>query len=175
MTRIFAAIALSLSTALPVAALDNFTFASIDGGDIRTTDWAGHPVLVVNTASRCGFTPQYDALQTLYDTYRDQGLIVLAVPSQDFNQELGSAEEVKAFCEVNFGLDLPMTDITHVRGDKAHPFYQWVKQQTGFAPAWNFNKVLIAPDGQIAATFGSAARPMSGAIVTPIRGMLAGQ
>ncbi len=174
MTRTLMAIALSLATALPAAALETFTFDNIDGGTIDTADWAGHPVLVVNTASRCGFTPQYEGLQALYDDYRDEGLIVLAVPSDDFRQELASAEEVKEFCEVNFGLTLPMTDITPVRGPGAHPFYRWVEKTAGFTPSWNFNKVLIAPDGSIVATFGATARPNSSVIVTPIKDMLAG-
>ncbi len=116
---------------------------------------------MANTASQCAFTPQYDELQALYDAYRDRGLVVLAVPSDDFNQELATEEKVKEFCELNYDLDLPMTEITHVRGGQAHPFYQWVKAQTGFAPAWNFNKVLIGPDGQVVATYGSVMRPMS--------------
>lgn len=150
-----------------------FTFPAIEGGTLALDDWRGRPVLVVNTASRCGFTPQYDELQALYDRYRDQGLIVLAVPSDDFNQELASADDVKEFCDVNFNLTLPMTDITHVRGAKAHPFYAWVKASSGFAPGWNFNKVLIAPDGSVAATFGSTVRPLSGRITDPIEAMLA--
>ncbi len=147
--------------ALPALAAERFVFTSIDGGDIDLADYAGRPVLVVNTASRCAFTPQYDALQLLYDQYRDQGLVVLAVPSNDFRQELKTAEQVKDFCELNFDLDMPMTDITHVRGDKAHPFFKWVKSETGFEPAWNFNKILIGPDGAVVGTFGSMTRPLA--------------
>lgn len=135
-------------------------FASIDGGTLSMADYAGRPVLVVNTASMCGYTPQYEGLQALYDTYRDKGLVVLAVPSDDFNQELASAGEVKEFCAVNFGLTLPMTDITPVRGQAAHPFYLWVKAETGFEPRWNFNKVLIAGDGTVLGTWGSGTEPM---------------
>ena len=129
-------------------------------------------MLVTNTASRCAFTPQYDALQALYDRYRSDGLIVLAIPSQDFRQELETAEEVKEFCEVNFGLDIPMTDITSVRGQAAHPFYQALKQQTGFEPSWNFNKVLIGPDGEFVGAWGSVVSPMSPAIVGKIEALL---
>ncbi|MEM9247577.1 MAG: glutathione peroxidase, partial [Pseudomonadota bacterium] len=103
-----------------------FTFPSIDGGTLALGDWLGRPVLVVNTASRCGFTRQYEALQALYDRYRADGLIVLAIPSNDFRQELATEAEVREFCEVTFGLDLPMTEITAVRGRDAHPFYQWL-------------------------------------------------
>ncbi|MCR9108656.1 glutathione peroxidase [Marivita sp. XM-24bin2] len=152
--------------------MTSFVFPSIDGGEIDLTQWRGQPVLVVNTASRCGYTPQYEGLQTLYDTYRDQGLVVLAVPSNDFRQELASDEAVKDFCEVNFGLDFPMTTITSVRGGTAHPFYKWLETEAGFTPRWNFNKVLIAPDGSVAATFGSNARPMSHPVINAITAAL---
>ncbi len=154
------------------AAPADFSFASMDGGEIDLADWRGQPVLVVNTASRCGYTPQYDALQALYDTYRDQGLVVLAIPSNDFRQELASNADVQDFCEVNFGLTFPMTTITSIRGDAAHSFYKWLEAEAGFTPGWNFNKVLIAPDGSVAATFGSNARPMSRPVTSAITGLL---
>ena len=166
--RIVLALILTCCASLAHAAMSSFTFGSIDGGDIDLAQWRGQPVLVVNTASRCGYTRQYEGLQALYDTYRDQGLVVLAIPSNDFRQELSSDEAVKDFCEVNFGLDFPMTTITSVRGDTAHPFYKWLASEAGFAPRWNFNKVLIAPDGSVAATFGSNARPQSRSITSAI-------
>jgi len=149
------------------------SFESIDGGSLPLAAWHGRPVLVVNTASRCGFTPQYDGLQALYDRYRDQGLIVLAVPSNDFRQELATEAQVKEFCEVNFGLDLPMTEITRVRGRRAHPFYRWMAETHGWSPVWNFNKVLLAPDGTVAGTWGSAVRPTAPQITRPIEQALA--
>ncbi|WP_425046061.1 glutathione peroxidase [Primorskyibacter sp. S87] len=136
-------------------------FESIDGGTLSLSAWNGQPVLVVNTASRCSFTKQYDGLQTLYDSYRDRGLVVLAVPSDDFRQELSSNEQVKEFCEMQFGLDLPMTVITSVRGEQAHPFFRSLKAEEGFEPSWNFNKVLIGPDGALVATYGSGTKPNS--------------
>jgi glutathione peroxidase len=148
------------------------TFASIDGGTLSIEDWRGQPVLVVNTASQCGFTGQFAGLQALYDQYRDRGLVVLAVPSDDFNQELATAAEVKEFCELNYGLDLPMTDISHVKGPNSHPFYQSVRAETGFEPGWNFNKVLIAPDGHVVATWGSAVKPMSRTVKQQIEALL---
>lgn len=154
------------------AAMSGFTFASMDGGEIDLAEWRGQPVLVVNTASRCGYTRQYDGLQTLYDTYRDQGLVVLAIPSNDFRQELASNEDVQEFCEVNFGLDFPMTTITPILGDGAHPFYAWLEAEVGFTPKWNFNKVLIAPDGSVAATFGSNVRPLSRTMTDAITALL---
>ena len=136
------------------------TFSSIDGGTIEIEAWRGQPVLVVNTASRCGFTEQYDGLQDLYDMYRDQGLVVLAVPSNDFRQELATEEEVKDFCEVNFNLTLPMTGITNVRGRDAHPLYKSLRE-AGFEPRWNFNKALIGPDGAFVQSWGATTHPLS--------------
>lgn len=149
-------------------------FVSIDGGTLSMADYAGRPVLVANTASMCGFTPQYEGLQDLYDTYRGRGLVVLAVPSDDFRQELSSADEVKEFCAVNFGLDLPMTDITPVKGPAAHPFFAWVKAETGFVPKWNFNKVLIDGEGRVAGTWPSGVEPMSPAIRGAVEAALGG-
>ncbi|WP_299729143.1 glutathione peroxidase [uncultured Tateyamaria sp.] len=146
------------------ADLPDVSFPSIDGGHLNVSDWNGRPVLVVNTASQCAYTGQYEELQALFDTYRADGLIVLAVPSDDFRQELGSAAEVKEFCEMTFGLDLPMTDITRIKGVGAHPLYRAVKAETGFVPRWNFNKILFASDGDVIATWGSRTSPMSAEI-----------
>jgi glutathione peroxidase len=167
-----AGLSICLVAGAALAAPGEFVFESIDGGQIDLAAWSGRPVLVVNTASQCAFTPQYDALQALYDRYRDEGLVVLAVPSDDFAQELDSAAEVKEFCEVNFDLDMPMTDITHVRGPDAHPFFRWLAEEEGFAPAWNFNKVLIGPEGEVVATWGSATGPNSSRITREIEALL---
>jgi glutathione peroxidase len=166
-----AAFALAVAAA-PVMAAPTFTFPSIDGGTIALSDWAGRPVLVVNTASLCAFTPQYEGLQALYDRYRDRGLVVFAVPSDAFRQELGSGEEVKAFCELTYGIDMPMADITDVRGKDAHPFYRWLAEDHGFEPAWNFAKVLIGPTGEFVAGWGPAVLPEAGAIAAEIEALL---
>jgi len=169
--------ALLLSAALVApasAGARDHSFASIDGGTLDMSDWAGQPVLVVNTASQCGFTDQYAGLQSLYETYRDAGLVVFAVPSDDFNQELGSAEEVRDFCEINYGIDMPMADITRVKGHDAHPFYKEVRAETGFTPRWNFNKVLVGPDGTIVETWGSRTEPMSKDIRSAVEALLEG-
>lgn len=165
------AIGLLTPAALKAAPLTG-TFASIDGGTLSVEDWRGHPVLVVNTASLCAFTPQYEGLQALYDEYRDRGLIVLAVPSADFRQELESEAEVKDFCEVNYDLDLPMTEITSVRGATAHPFFAAVRDEAGFEPNWNFNKILIGPDGEVAGTWRSLAKPTAPTIRRAIEAAL---
>lgn len=151
---------------------ENFQFDSIDGGTMSMSDWRGQPVLVVNTASQCGFTYQYEALQQLHETYRDKGLVVLAVPSDDFNQELSDAAAVKNFCTVNFGLDVPMTTITKVRGDEAHPFFLWLKQTEGYRPRWNFYKVLLDGEGAVVDTFASTTGPMSRKITKQIETLL---
>lgn len=174
MIRALALAVLAALAPLPVGAASGtgFTFASIDGGTINLDDLRGHPVLVVNTASLCGFTPQYDDLQALHDAFGAKGLTVLAVPSDDFNQELSDAGAVKEFCAVNFNLTLPMTDITHVKGPKAHPFYQWLASEQGFTPGWNFNKVLIGAEGEVLGTWGSSVNPMSRPIVSLIEPLL---
>lgn len=156
--------------AWPAAA---FEFASIDGGTLRTDAWRGQPVLVVNTASRCGFTGQYDGLQALHDRYGPAGLVVLAVPSNDFRQELDTAAAVRDFCDTTFGLTLPMTDITPVRGRDAHPFYRWLADAHGFVPRWNFNKVLLDGDGQVVATWGAATPPEAPDVTSRIEALLA--
>jgi glutathione peroxidase len=153
-------------------AQSGFRFASIDGGQIDMAAYDGHPVLVVNTASLCGFSDQYDDLQALQDRYGPEGLVVIAVPSDDFRQELGSDAEVKKFCAVNFDLTLAMTAITPVTGDDAHPFYKWLRDEHGFTPVWNFNKVLIGRDGEVVDTWGSMTRPTSKAIRGKIEAQL---
>ncbi|MFN3278776.1 MAG: glutathione peroxidase [Paracoccus hibiscisoli] len=158
---------LSLATALPALgltraraqAVPSFTFPSVDGGDYDTAGWRGRPVLVVNTASMCGFAGQLADMQALHDAYATRGLVVLAVPSNDFNQELASGAEAKAYCELQYGMTLPMTDILPVAKGEVHPFYAWVRQETGFVPQWNFNKVLLDPQGRIAGTWGSFVKP----------------
>ncbi|MEM7489379.1 MAG: glutathione peroxidase [Pseudomonadota bacterium] len=144
-----------LATALPASA---FQFEALEGGVIDLDALEGRAVLVVNTASLCGFTDQYADLQTLHETYGDRGLTVIGVPSDDFRQELGSDADVAAFCEVNYGLTIPLTTITPVRGPDAHPFYRWLADQ-GATPRWNFNKALLSPEGELVAFEGANVRP----------------
>ena len=131
----------------------SFVFSNIDGGNIDTKKWEGQPFLIVNTASKCGFTRQYKGLQKLFDTYRNDGFIVLAVPSNDFKQELKSNEAVKEFCELDLGLNIPMTEITSVKGNGAHPKFN--EKEKSFVEKWNFNKILISATGEIIETYGS--------------------
>ncbi|NAZ36675.1 glutathione peroxidase [Rubellimicrobium sp. CFH 75288] len=167
----------SLGPAAPARAersiLAEFRFGSIDGGEMGFADWAGRPVLLANTASLCGYTWQYAQLQALFDAYGPRGLVVVAIPSNSFNQELGSDREVRDFCQLNYGLDLPITTVTPVRGPDAHPFYAWLREETGFVPRWNFNKVLIGRDGSVLGTWGSAERPTGRAITAAVEAALA--
>ncbi len=158
-----------LTMALPARA---FTFTALDGSRIDLSEWRGQPVLVVNTASLCGFTRQYGDMQALYETYGPRGLVVLAVPSDDFRQELSSNEEVADFCRVQTGLTFPITQITPVRGADAHPFYRWLAEQHGHVPSWNFNKALLDPEGDLIGFWGSGTRPTARAITRPIRSHL---
>ncbi len=152
----------------------DFAFNSITGEEMPLSAYEGQPLLIVNTASRCGFTPQYDGLQALWETYRDQELILIGVPSNDFNQELATEDDVREFCEVNFSIDFPMTEITHVRGDDAHPFYQWTREVLGEAgePNWNFNKILIGRDGRPVAAWRSRTAPDDDNLIAAIESEL---
>ncbi len=134
---------------IAMTAADNahrFEFVSIDGEKLPLDAWQGRPVLVVNTASFCGYTPQYRGLEDLWRRYRDRGLVVLGVPSNDFGQqEPGSAAEIKEFCETNYAVDFPLAQKCRVTGAQAHPFYRWIADSLGEAgtPRWNFHKYLL--------------------------------
>ena len=141
--------------------LKKFEFESIDGGFINLGDFGNQPILITNTASNCGFTRQYDELQKLHEEFSSDGLVVLAIPSEDFFQEFSDNEKVKDFCEVNFSLTIPMTTITKVKGNNAHPFYRWLAVEHNFRPAWNFNKVLINGAGDFVDSFGAFTSPNS--------------
>lgn len=142
----------------------DFTFTSLKGEPLSLSDFAGRPLLIVNTASKCGFTPQYKELEALWKKHQDEGLVVLGVPSNDFaNQEPGNAAEIGNFCEINFGVDFPLTEKVHVKGDDAHPFFKWIGKQGGFfsRPRWNFYKYVIGRDGKLVDWFASTTTPDS--------------
>ena len=137
----------------------SFSFETIEGQPLPLSQFEGRVLLVVNTASRCGFTPQYDGLQALWEEYRHKGLVVIGVPTGDFGgQELATNRAIKEFCSVNFAIDFPMTEKTAIKGGDAHPFYQWAGDKVGMMgrPRWNFHKYLIGRDGNIADWFSSA-------------------
>ncbi len=153
----------------------SFAFESIEGQPLPLSSFEGKTVLVVNTASQCGHTPQYKGLQSLYRTYRDRGLVVLGVPSNDFGaQEPGNAGEIKQFCESHFGIDFPLTGKVRVTGDEAHPFFVWAAQEMGplAQPRWNFHKYLIAPDGRLVDWFSSATEPEASSVCHSIEANL---
>ncbi|WP_029029771.1 glutathione peroxidase [Salinarimonas rosea] len=137
-----------------------FSFDAIDGGRIDLADFRGRPILVVNTASRCGFVNQLAGLQTLHERYGPRGLVVLGVPSNDFRQELADEAAIAAFCEGTYGVTFPLAARTRVVGEAAHPFYAWAaRERPGEAPRWNFHKYLVGRDGTIAATFFTPTEP----------------
>ena len=140
----------------------DFQFTSIDGKPLKLSDFAGKAVLVVNTASECGFTPQYKGLEALWRKYRDKGLVVLGVPSNDFGaQEPGNDAQIKNFCETRYNVTFPMTSKNKVVGGNAHPFYKWIVAEAGegAAPRWNFHKYLIDTKVALAAIFPSKVAP----------------
>ncbi|HTH98780.1 MAG TPA: glutathione peroxidase [Stellaceae bacterium] len=142
--------------------LQDFSLHTLDGKPLDLNAFAGKPVVIVNTASACGFTPQYAGLQALWQANRDAGLIVLGVPSNDFGgQEPGSATEIRLFCDRNFGVDFPLTEKLVVKGPQAHPLFRWLSGQAGFwgRPRWNFYKYLIGRDGRLEDWFSSKTAP----------------
>jgi glutathione peroxidase len=152
----------------------DFEIESISGEIIDFNKYKNKVVLVVNTASYCGFTKQYEELQELWDIYKSKGLIVLGVPSNSFNQEKKNNSEVKEFCEVNFNINFPLSNITEVKGKNAHELFKWAKNNHGKSaiPKWNFHKILINKEGKIEDTFSSFTKPMSKKIINKIEGIL---
>ena len=141
----------------------DFSIESISGENISLSEYKNKVVLLVNTASQCGFTPQYAGLQKIYDKYKDDGFVVLGVPSNDFNQELSSDDDVKKFCEIRYGVNFPLTSIQKIKGESAHPLYKWISGNTSVIgqPRWNFHKYLIGKEGQIINWFSSMTSPTS--------------
>ena len=140
-----------------------FNFKSINGEMIKLSDYKDKVVVLVNVASRCGFTRQYDDLQSLWTNYRDKDLIVIGIPTNDFKQEPASNADIKDFCEQNFNINFPMTEKINVLGKNAHPFYKWAKENhgKGAVPKWNFHKIIIGKNGKVADTFASITNPSS--------------
>ena len=152
----------------------DFNIESITGETIDLKDYKNKVILIVNTASYCGFTKQYDELQELWDLYKEKGLIVLGVPSNSFNQEKKNNADVKEFCEVNFNINFPLTTITKVKGNDAHEIFKWAKKNHGKSavPKWNFHKILINKEGMVENTFASMTKPMSKKIIKAIENIL---
>ena len=152
----------------------DFKINSISGEQIDLGNYKNKVILVVNTASYCGFTKQYDDLQLLWEKYKSDGLIVLGVPSNSFNQEKNVDADVKEFCEVNFNINFPMTTITEVKGENSHELFKWAEKNYGKSaiPKWNFHKILINKEGKIEETYNSFTKPMSKKIISKIESLL---
>jgi glutathione peroxidase len=147
-----------------------FSFNGLDGGSIRLADHSGKPILVVNTASQCGYTPQYAGLQQLWTRYRERGLMVIGVPSNDFGgQEPGTAAEIAQLTKHSYDVSFPLTEKAEVRGPNAHPFYKWAAlARPGEGPRWNFHKYLVGRDGRLAAAFDTRIEPMDARVIDAI-------
>src|SRR5262245_31118569 len=159
----------------PASAFDH-EFEAIEGGKLPLGPWRGKVLLVVNTASFCGYTPQYEGLQKLWERYEAKGLVVVGVPSNDFGaQEPNSESEILGFCKGAFGVTFPLTAKVAVKGPQAHPFYIWARETLGAdqAPRWNFHKYLIGRDGKPIAGYGSAVEPLSRELTKAIEAALA--
>ena len=139
---------------------------------VNLCEYTDQVVLVVNVASRCGYTYQYSSLQKLYEDYKNQGFVVLGVPSRDFMQEYADEADVAEFCSTEYGVDFPMFATSKVRGSKANPLYKKLIAQSGVSPAWNFNKYLISRDGKVVSTFGSRVKPDSPELLSKIEELL---
>ena len=141
----------------------DFEFNSIDGNKIKLSNFKNKVLVIVNVASRCGYTPQYESLQTLWLNYKDKDLVVIGVPTNNFKQEPGNNKEIKDFCETNFGISFPMTEKVDVIGKNAHPFYKWAKKNHGIGaiPKWNFHKIIVGKNGKVVDTFASFTKPNS--------------
>ena len=151
--------------------LFDFEINTINGGELKLSKFKGKTLLLVNVASKCGFTKQYTDLQNLYELYKDRGLIVLGIPSNQFGgQEPASESEIKNFCETNFNITFPMTSKYNVKGENSHPIYLWAKETYGKSaiPKWNFHKILINKQGKVEDTFVSFTNPMSKKIIKKI-------
>jgi len=149
----------------------NLNIKSINGEDLNLNQYKNKTILVVNVASKCGFTKQYSGLQTLYEKYQDKGFIIIAIPSNQFGgQEPGSNKEILDFCETNFNITFPITDKVNVKGDDSHEIYKWAKENYGKStvPKWNFHKILINKNGKVQNTFNSFIDPLSNKIINEI-------
>ena len=153
----------------------DFAFKTIEGQPLPLTTYKDKVVLVVNTASACGLTPQYDGLEKLFTDYKDKGLVVLGVPCNQFmGQEPGTEAEIKSFCETKFNIDFPLTSKEDVKGETAHPFYKWARETLGEPadPAWNFHKLLVGKDGKLIRAFGPRTEPLADEITAAVSAAL---
>jgi glutathione peroxidase len=149
--------------------LYNHQLTTLQGDKINLCDYQDKPILVVNTASKCGFTPQFEALEALYSTYKDKGLLVIGFPSNDFRQEPGNDKQIGDFCKLTYAVKFPMMTKSSVTGSNAIPFYQQLNAKTGQSPKWNFYKYVILPGGKEVYAYGSLVKPDSAEILAKIK------
>ena len=153
----------------------DFNFKDLDGSSLNLSEYKGKVLVIVNVASQCGFTKQYEDMQNVWEKYQTKGLIMIGVPSNDFgNQEPGSNSEIKNFCEAKFGITFPMTEKVSVKGINVHPFYKWAKENHGKSavPKWNFHKIIIDKEGKVSDTFASITSPSSNKFIKAIEKLL---
>tara|TARA_B110000438_G_C15750066_1_gene622529 strand:+ start:208 stop:762 length:555 start_codon:yes stop_codon:yes gene_type:complete len=153
----------------------DFNFNDLDGSPLKLSDYKNKVIIIINVASKCGFTNQYEDMQKIWELYQEKGLIIIGVPSNDFGaQEPGNNEEIKNFCEAKFGISFPMAEKIIVKGDNAHPFYLWAKKNHGSSaiPKWNFHKIIINKNGKVAETFSSITKPSSKRFIRTIEKLL---
>ena len=153
----------------------DFEFKDLDGSSLNLSSYRGKVVVVVNVASQCGFTNQYEDMQNIWEKYQSKGIVILGVPSNDFGkQEPGSNNDIKNFCEAKFGISFPMTEKVSVKGSNAHPFYIWARENHGKTaiPKWNFHKIIIDKNGKIAETFSSITNPSSKKFISALEKLI---
>jgi len=153
----------------------DFKFKDLDGSTLNLSEYKGKVIVVINVASQCGFTNQYEDMQKIWEKYQAKGVVILGVPSNDFGkQEPGSNEDIKNFCEAKFGISFPMTEKVSVKGTEAHPFYIWARENYGKSaiPKWNFHKIIINKDGKIAKTFSSITNPSSNKFIKTLEKLI---
>jgi glutathione peroxidase len=153
----------------------DFTLDALEGGRLPLSEFSGRALMVVNTASFCGFTPQYAALQRLHDRFAARGFTVIGVPSNDFNQESTDNRQIRQFCDTMFGITFPMAALTRVRGPEAHPLFVWLGAQAGGPPRWNFHKFLVGRDGRSVRAFPTATEPEAPVLVRAVEAALDGR
>ena len=169
---VFVLAAASASAYAGCPALLDHQYKTLQGGEINLCDFADHPILVVNTASKCGFTPQFEKLEGLYRDYKKKGLLVVGFPSNDFRQELATNQEIGEFCLLTYKVEFPMVEKSSVTGASADPFYKQLREATGEPPKWNFHKYLIAPGGKQVYSFSTRVEPDAPEIMSKLKPLL---
>ncbi|MDO9503262.1 glutathione peroxidase [Falsiroseomonas sp.] len=162
-----------LMAAAPAPSVFDFRLEALEGGPLALADFRGQALMVVNTASFCGYTPQYEGLQALHDRFAGRGFSVIGVPSNDFRQENTDAAKIREFCETVYGITFPMAGLTTLRGPRAHPLFAWLAARAGGPPRWNFHKYVVARDGLTVRAFPTSVAPANPMVVQAVEAALA--